>query len=54
MFEQNWYNQQQILQIVAPLAREGGSVVRKGPGIHVDRGEMEMALAEPPDEAALK
>ena len=47
-------NQQQILQIAGQLAREAGWAVRKGPGIHVDRGEVSFKLAQVPDEDALR
>jgi len=47
-------NQQQILQIASALAREAGWSVRKGPGIHVDRAEVTISLAEPPDEMTLE
>jgi uncharacterized protein len=46
-------NQQQIIQIAASLAREAGWAVRKGPGIHVDRAEVSMTLAEPPEQGIL-
>ncbi len=43
-------NQQQILQAASQLAREAGWQVRKGPGIHVDRGEVSFKLAHLPDD----
>ena len=46
-------NQQQILQVAAQLAREAGWRVIKGPGIHVDRAEVSMKLAETPDSDTL-
>ncbi|MBZ0304196.1 MAG: MBL fold metallo-hydrolase [Anaerolineae bacterium] len=47
-------NQQQILQIAAQLVREAGWRVTKGPGIHVDRAEVSVKLADEPDAAALE
>jgi uncharacterized protein len=47
-------NQQQILQAASALARGAGWAVRKGPGIHIDRGEISMTLAEIPDSAAVE
>jgi uncharacterized protein len=47
-------NQQQILQAASALARGAGWAVRKGPGIHIDRGEISMTLAELPDSAAVE
>ncbi|MFW5748232.1 MAG: MBL fold metallo-hydrolase [Chloroflexota bacterium] len=47
-------NQQQILQVAQVIARSAGWSVRKGPGIHTDRGEVSMTLAELPDAAALE
>jgi hypothetical protein len=46
-------NQQQILQIAGQLARNAGWRVIKGPGIHVDRAEVSMKLADASDEATL-
>jgi len=46
-------NQQQITQIASALAREAGWIVRKGPGIHIDRGEVTLTLAAPPDAETL-
>ncbi len=43
-------NQQQILQIANRMLRETGWAVRKGPGIHVDRAEVAVTLANAPDE----
>ncbi len=45
-------NQQMILQTAKRLLAEAGWEVRKGPGIHIDRAEVSVALHEPPDEAA--
>jgi hypothetical protein len=47
-------NQQQILQIAGQLLREAGWRVLKGPGIHVDRAEVSVRLAEEPNAAALE
>src|SRR5690606_15709633 len=47
-------NQQQILQIAAQLIREAGWRVTKGPGIHVDRAEVLVKLADEPDAATLE
>jgi hypothetical protein len=47
-------NQQQILQIAGQLARSAGWQVVKGPGIHVDRGEISMKLLHEPDAAAVE
>ena len=38
-------NQHKILQIASKLLREVGWTVRKGPGIHVDRSELSVKLA---------
>jgi len=38
-------NQQQILQVAQQLIRDAGWTVRKGPGIHIDRGEITVTLA---------
>lgn len=46
-------NQQAILQIAGQILREAGWSVRKGPGIHVDRGEVTVTLNAPPQEASL-
>jgi hypothetical protein len=43
-------NQQQILQIVQQLIRSAGWRIQKGPGIHTDRSEVTVTLAERPDE----
>jgi Cft2 family RNA processing exonuclease len=45
-------NQQQILQIAQQLIHEAGWQIRKGPGIHVDRAEVSVALASEVDPAA--
>ena len=47
-------NQQEIIQAAARIAREAGWVIRKGPGIHVDRAEVALKLAEMPSTAALE
>ncbi|MBN1678972.1 MAG: MBL fold metallo-hydrolase [Anaerolineae bacterium] len=39
-------NQQQIIQIAQQLMREAGWQVRKGPGIHIDRAELSVSLAD--------
>jgi uncharacterized protein len=46
-------DQNAILQIVQREARAAGWVIRKGPGIHVDRAEVTYTLAAMPDEADL-
>lgn len=46
-------NQQMILQVVNKLLRDASLTVRKGPGIHVDRGAISVTLAENSDEDAL-
>ncbi len=46
-------NQQVILQIANQLLREAGWMIRKGPGIHVDRAEVTLTLTTPPDQATL-
>jgi Cft2 family RNA processing exonuclease len=38
-------NQQQILQIAQQMMREAGWQVRKGPGIHIERAEVAVTLA---------
>ena len=45
-------NQQEILKTATQLAREAGWQVRKGPGIHVDRGAVSLTLGGERDEAA--
>lgn len=47
-------NQQQILQIAGQLIREAGWRVLKGPGIHVDRAQVSVKLADAPDAAAVE
>lgn len=47
-------NQQEIIQAAARIAREAGWVVRKGPGIHVDRAEVVLKLAAAPPAAELE
>jgi uncharacterized protein len=47
-------NQQQILQVASSLLREAEWVVHKGPGIHVERNEVTVTLAEQPDEVILE
>jgi hypothetical protein len=47
-------NQQQILQIAGQLMSRAGWVIRKGAGIHTDRAEVVVALANTPDEASLQ
>jgi uncharacterized protein len=47
-------NQQQILQTASALVREAGWLVRKGPGIHIDRAEVSMTLAAEPDRAEVE
>ncbi len=44
-------NQQEILKIASQLAREAGWQVRKGPGIHVDRGAVSVTLGGEPDDS---
>ena len=46
-------NQQKILQIVNRLLREAGWRVTKGPGVHVDRAEIAVKLADAPDDAQI-
>lgn len=45
-------NQQDILRIAGDLFRAAGWVIRKGPGIHTDRAEVSVSLAQPPDAEA--
>ncbi len=47
-------NQQQILQIANQMMREAGWSVRKGPGIHTERGAVSVTLATLPDDALLQ
>ncbi len=42
-------NQQQILLVAQQLMREVRWTIRKGPGIHTDRGAISVSLAEEPD-----
>jgi Cft2 family RNA processing exonuclease len=42
-------NQQQILQVAQQLMRDAGWSIRKGPGIHVDRCTISVALTTGPD-----
>ncbi|MBN1426891.1 MAG: hypothetical protein JXB07_00815, partial [Anaerolineae bacterium] len=42
-------NQQQILQVAQQLMRDAGWSIRKGPGIHVDRCAISVALTTEPD-----
>lgn len=44
-------NQQQIIQIATSLVRGQEWVIRKGPGIHIDRCEISVTLAEQPADA---
>lgn len=44
-------NQQEILQTATLLVRNQGWLVRKGPGIHMDRCEVTVTLADQPSEA---
>ena len=46
-------NQQQILQVAQQLLRDTGWSIRKGPGIHTDRGEIAVSLTESPDLAVV-
>lgn len=47
-------NQQQISQVAQAVAREAGWVIRKGPGLHIDRAEVTMALADTPTDEEFK
>ncbi len=47
-------NQQQISQMASTLARQAGWVVRKGPGIHMDRLEVTFTVAKPPSEEEIE
>ena len=47
-------NQQKISQIATSLIRGEGWVIRKGPGIHVDRAEVTATLNELRDEGAIE
>lgn len=42
-------NQQQILLVAQQLMREAGWTIRKGPGIHTDRGAISVSLTDEPD-----
>jgi hypothetical protein len=42
-------NQQQILLIAQQLIRDAGWRIRKGPGIHTDRGAISVSLTDEPD-----
>jgi Cft2 family RNA processing exonuclease len=42
-------NQQQILLVAQQLMRDAGWTIRKGPGIHTDRGAIAVSLAGEPD-----
>jgi Cft2 family RNA processing exonuclease len=46
-------NQQAILQVANQVLRDAGWGIRKGPGIHVDRGEVTVTVGMMPDEATL-
>jgi hypothetical protein len=46
-------DQNAISQVATRLVREAGWVVRKGPGLHVDRAEVVFTLAALPDEQQL-
>lgn len=45
-------NQHQILQVVNRILGDTGWSIRKGPGIHVDRGEITVSVADDVDETA--
>lgn len=47
-------NQQQILQIAGQLALAAGWQIRKGPGIHVDKGEVSLKLLSAPEAGQLQ
>ncbi|MFN8374074.1 MAG: MBL fold metallo-hydrolase, partial [Anaerolineae bacterium] len=47
-------NQQQILQVANQLMSRAGWQIRKGPGIHTERAEVVVALANTPDGASLE
>ncbi len=47
-------NQQQILQVASNLLRVAGWQVRKGPGIHTDRGEISVKVAEQPSDTEIR
>lgn len=47
-------NQHKILQITTRLLREVGWNVQKGPGIHVDRGELSVKLADDVNESDIE
>jgi uncharacterized protein len=46
-------NQQQILTTAKKLLSRAGMSIRKGPGIHTDRGEVSVALEEQPSEQSI-
>jgi hypothetical protein len=46
-------NQQEILQVAQQLFREAGWTIRKGPGIHTDRGAISISLMDEPDPAVV-
>lgn len=50
----NHPNQQEILRITQQILREANIQPRKGPGIHVDRGEVAISLQTPPEESVIK
>lgn len=43
-------NQNAILQVAQQLVRQANLAIRKGPSIHVDRGEVAFAVTDEPDE----
>jgi uncharacterized protein len=47
-------NQQAILQVANQIVRELGWTLRKGPGIHTDRGAVSMTVFDLPDEDVLE
>jgi len=47
-------NQQMILQAARQRMVQAGWIIRKGPGIHMDRGAISVSLAQMPDEAAVQ
>jgi len=44
-------NQQQIMQVANAVLREQGWSIRKGPGLHMDRAEVAVSVAENVDDA---
>jgi Cft2 family RNA processing exonuclease len=46
-------NQQQIIQVVQQVVRDAGWQIRKGPSIHIDRGEVAVTLADDVAETAV-